>query len=102
VGDLAFFASLPLQAHDKTLFNFLFDGLRAITFIDMMSAEKWPRNERPCHAAARCQGCPDMRFLRNLPLLGKVPKLHKTGTDRLQAQGRVDFALFNIRASLNP
>jgi hypothetical protein len=28
--------------------------------------------------------------------------LEERAQDRLQAQGRVDFALFNIRASLNP
>jgi hypothetical protein len=39
-----------------------------------------------------------MRILRNLPLLQqKVPTaLEERAQDRLQAQGRVDFALFNI------
>jgi hypothetical protein len=45
-----------------------------------------------------------MRFLRNLPLLQqRVPKLHWKSGHKIGCKRKgVDFALFNIRASLNP
>jgi hypothetical protein len=48
---------------------------------------------------ARCaKACADMRILWDLPLLQQVSSaaLEERAQDRLQAQGRVDFALFNI------
>jgi hypothetical protein len=44
-----------------------------------------------------------MRILWDLPLQKESSAaLEERAQDGLQAQGRVDFALFNIPASLNP
>jgi hypothetical protein len=46
--------------------------------------------------------CADMRILGSAATATKVSSAAlEEAQDRLQAQGRVDFALFNIRASLN-
>jgi hypothetical protein len=56
---------------------------------------------RPCHAVLpdAPTPCADMRILWDLPLLQQrvsSAALEERAQDRLQAQGRVDFALFNI------
>jgi hypothetical protein len=59
----------------------------------------------PRSAAGQLRPAPVLtRILRDLPRYCKknVRAALEGGHNRLQAQGRVDFALFNIRASLNP